>query len=89
MLTTLNPRETRDGRLAIVEHHLNVRAELAEQRAHNPFRLFEHRAKNMLGLDLLILIPFSKFEPRLDGFLSSKCEFVQTHKKKLTTKLFG
>ena len=76
MLTTLDTRKTRDSRLAIVEHNLNVCAELAEQRAHNSFRLFEHRAENVLGLDLLILIPLSEFDSRLDGFLSSKCESV-------------
>ncbi len=76
MLTTLDPWKTRYRRLAIAEHNLNVRAELAEQRAHNSFGLFEHRAKDVLGLDLLILISLSEFDPCLDGLLSAKCEFV-------------
>ena len=80
-MTTLDARKTRDGGLAIVEHNLNVRPELAQKRAHNPFGLLEHRAQNVLRLDLLILIAFSEFDPRLDGFLTSKCEFFQTHKK--------
>src|SRR2546421_6533689 len=42
----------------------------------------------MLRLDLLVLIPFSEFDSRLNGFLSAKCESVQTHRKKLTTKSF-
>src|ERR1700686_856470 len=81
LLTTLDARKTRDRSRAIVEHNLNVRAELAGQRGPNSFRLFKHRAENVLGLDLLILISLSEFDSRLNGFLSSKCESVQAHKK--------
>ena len=76
MLATLDARKSGDGRLAIAEHDLNVRPELAQKRAHNPFGLLEHRAQNVLRLDLLILIAFSEFNPRLNGFLPSKCQSV-------------
>ena len=68
--------KARDGRLAIVEHNLDICAQLAEQRTHNALRLFEHRAKNVLRFDLLILIPLGQFNAGLDGFLSPKCELV-------------
>ena len=76
MLATLHAWETRDRRLAIAQHYLNVCAEFAEQWAHNSFRLFEHRAEHVLGFDLLILVSLSKFDPCLNGFLSPKCKFV-------------
>src|SRR6266498_3937424 len=76
LLTALNARETCDRCLAIVEYYLQVRSEFAQQRTHGTFRLFKHRAENVLRLDLLILIPLGEFDSRLDGFLSSKCELV-------------
>lgn len=76
MLTTLHARKTGDGRLAIVLNDLNVGPELTEQRAHDALSLIKHRAKNMLGLDLLILIAFSQFNACLNRFLSAKCEFI-------------
>jgi hypothetical protein len=38
---------------------LNVRAEFSEKRAHRTFRLIEHRAKQVLRLNLLMLISLS------------------------------
>ncbi len=75
-MTTLNAREPRDSGLAIAQHHLNIRAELPEQWAHDAFSLFEHRAKKMLGLDLLILVALGELDARLNGLLSSQREFV-------------
>jgi hypothetical protein len=76
VLTALHTREARDCRLAIAEDHLNVRAKLAEQRAHDAFGLFEHRTEQMLRLDLLILVSFSEFDACLNGLLASQCESV-------------
>ena len=76
LLAALDFRKARDGRLAIIEHNLDICAQLAEQGTHNSLCLFEHRAQKVLGLDLLILIPLSQFNAGLDGFLSPKCEFV-------------
>ena len=76
LLAPLHARETRNGRLAVAQHHLHVRAELAQHRTHYSLGLLEHCAENVLWLDLLILVLFSEFYARLDGFLSSKCELV-------------
>ena len=76
LLTTLNARKTRDCRFAVVLHNLDVRPQLTQQWTNDAFGLFEHRAKNVLRLDLLILISFGEFDPRLNRFLSSKCEFI-------------
>jgi hypothetical protein len=38
--------------------------------------LVEHRAKNVLRLDLLILISFGELDARLNRFLSAECEFI-------------
>jgi hypothetical protein len=76
LLTTLHPWKTTHRSLAIVLYDLNVRSQLAEQRTDNPFRLLEHGAKNVLGLDLLILISLREFDRGLNGFLTPKCEFV-------------
>jgi hypothetical protein len=75
-LPTLDPRKTRDRRLAVAQNHLNVCSELAQQRPHNAFRLLEHCTEKMFGFDLLILIAFSEFDSRLNRFLAPKCEFV-------------
>src|SRR2546430_13430773 len=72
LLSTLYARKSRDCRLAIVLNDLSVCAELAEERAHDTFRLFEHRAQQMLRLNLLILISLSEFNTALDSFLSSE-----------------
>ena len=76
MLTTLDARKTRNRGLAIAEDNLDVRAELAEQWAHDSFRLLKHRAEHVLRLNLLILIPLGEFNSRLNGFLSSKSKSV-------------
>ena len=76
MLATLDLRQTSDSCLAIAEHDLDVRAQLAEQRAHDPFSLFEHRAQQVLRLDLLVLIAFSEFDSGLNRLLAAECEFV-------------
>src|SRR5205807_2580152 len=76
LLSSLDFRKPADGRFAIVLHNLNVGAQLAQQRSHNAFRLFEHRAEKMLRFDLLILIALCEFNRGLDGFLPAECEFV-------------
>jgi hypothetical protein len=55
---------------------LNVRSEFSEQRAHDAFRLVEHRAEQMFGLNLLILISFGQLNAGLNRFLASECEFI-------------
>jgi hypothetical protein len=72
----LHSRKSRDGRFAIVLNDLNVRSEFSEQRAHDAFRLVEHRAEQMFGLNLLILISFGQLNAGLNRFLASECEFI-------------
>ena len=76
LLSALHAGKSRDGRLTIVQHNLDVGADLTEQRTYGSFRLFEHRAEQMLRLDLLILVPLSQFDASLDRFLPAKCEFI-------------
>src|SRR5438105_215364 len=76
LLSTLYARKPCDCGLAVVLNNLNVCTELSQKRAHDTFRLFEHRAKQMLRLNLLILISLSEFNRGLNRFLSSKCEFI-------------
>src|SRR5258705_56040 len=60
-----------EAAVAIILNDLNIGAELTEQWTHNALRLIQHRAKNMLRLDLLILITLSEFNTGLDRFLPS------------------
>jgi hypothetical protein len=53
---------------------LQIRAEFAEQRAHDAFRLFQHGDEQVFRLDLLILIALGLFDGRLDGFLPAQSE---------------
>src|ERR1041384_27253 len=76
LLAALHPGKARDRRFAIVLDYLNIGAELAEQRPNNSFRLIEHGAEKVLRLDLLILIPLSELDRRLNCFLSAQCEFI-------------
>src|ERR1051326_377516 len=62
-------------RLAIVKHHLNVRAELSEQRTDNSLWLLKHRTENVLRLDLLILVALRQFYTSLDGLLAAQGKF--------------
>src|SRR6266566_1084815 len=71
LLTALHARESRDGRFGIILNDLNIGAELTEQRTHNALRLIQHRTKNMLWLNLLILIALGEFNAGLDRFLPS------------------
>ncbi len=70
MLSALNARKARDRRLQSFVDNLDVRAELAEQRTHDAFRLLEHRAEQMLRFNLLILISFGQLDGRLNRFLA-------------------
>jgi hypothetical protein len=70
-LSALHAREARYGRLRVVEYDGHVRAELPKQRAHNSFFLLEHSHQQVLGLDLLVSVPFSQFDRRLNRFLRS------------------
>ena|SRR5438067_2461581 len=76
LLAALNPGEAGDRRFAIVLDYLNIGAELTEQRSNNSFRLIEHDAEQVFRLDLLILIPLSKFDSRLNCFLPAQCELI-------------
>jgi hypothetical protein len=76
LLPALDARKTCDRRLAIVYYYLHIRAELAQQRPDDSLGLFEHRTQNVFRLDLLILAPLGQLAAGLDGFLSSKGEFV-------------
>jgi hypothetical protein len=76
LLATLDARKTADCRFAVVLHNLDVRPQLTQQRTNDALGLFEHRAKNVLRLDLLILITFGELDARLNRFLSAKCEFI-------------
>ena len=76
LLAALDARKTADCRFAVVLHNLDVGSQLAEQRTNDPLGLFEHCAKNVLRLDLLILISFGELDARLNRFLSAKCEFI-------------
>jgi hypothetical protein len=76
LLPALHARESTDRGFTIILDDLNVRAEFSEQWTHDTFRLIEHGAKNMLGLDLLMLIALRELNPCLNRFLSAKCEFI-------------
>jgi len=76
LLPTLDAGKTRDSRLTITQHNLHISAQFAEQRANNALGLFEHGAQDVLRFDLLVLIALGQFYSRLNGLLSSQCEFV-------------
>src|SRR5947199_8598829 len=76
LLAALHPGKTRDRRFAIILNYLNIGAELTEQRSNNSFRLIEHDAEKMFRLDLLILIPLSELDRRLNCFLPAQCELI-------------
>ncbi len=70
LLPALHARKTSDRCLRVVEHDRDVGAELAENRSDNTFGLLEHRDKQVLRLDLLVLVSFGQFDRRLNCFLS-------------------
>src|SRR5205807_7774514 len=76
LLAALHTGEARDRRFAIVLDYLNIGAQLTEQRPNNSFRLIEHGAEKVFRLDLLILIPLSELDRRLNCFLPAQCEFI-------------
>jgi hypothetical protein len=76
LLAPLDARKTADCRFAVVLHNLDVRSQLAQQRTNDALGLFEHCAKNVLRLNLLILISFGELDARLNRFLSAKGEFI-------------
>ena len=49
MLTALHARKTSHGRLRVIKYDGDVGPELAKNRSHNSFRLFEHGDEQMLG----------------------------------------
>src|ERR1041385_4205417 len=71
LLPALHSRKTRDSRLRVVENDGDVRTDFAENRSDDSFRLFEHRDEQMLRLNLLVLISFSKLDRGLNCFLPS------------------
>ena len=76
LLTALDARKTRDGSLRIVQYNRDVGAELSEDWSNDTFGLFQHRDKQMLRLDLLVLIPFGKLYRSLNCFLSPKGKLI-------------
>jgi hypothetical protein len=76
LLPTLDAGKTRDSRLTITQHDLNISAQFAEQRPNNALGLFEHGAQDVLRFDLLVLIALGQFDSRLDGLLPSEWAFV-------------
>jgi hypothetical protein len=71
LLTTLNTRKTSHRGLGVIKYYSDVSSELSEYWSNNPLGLFEHRDKQMLRLNLLVLISFRKFDRRLNCFLRS------------------
>jgi hypothetical protein len=71
LLPALHAWKTRYSRLRVIEDDGNVGAEFADDWSNYTFRLLEHRGQQMLGLNLLVLIPFRKLDCRLNCFLSS------------------
>src|SRR5436189_4141507 len=76
LLTALHARETPQGRFAIVLDYLNVGAKFSQQWPDNAFRLLQHCAQNMLGLNLLVLVSLGELYAGLNRFLAAKCEFI-------------
>jgi hypothetical protein len=74
LLPALHLRQTPDRRLQVVQDDLDVRAELAEERADDAFGLFEHGEQEVFRLDLLVLVALGGLDGRLDGLLAAQCE---------------
>jgi hypothetical protein len=74
LLPALHLRQTVDGGLRVVQDNLQIRAEFAEERAHDAFRLFKHGDEQVLRLDLLMLVALGRFDGRLDGLLPAQCK---------------
>jgi len=62
--------------LHIVEYYGDIHGQFPKDWTHNPFRLLEHCGEQMFWLNLLMLVSLRELYRRLDGFLSSKSEFI-------------
>ena len=71
MLATLDARKTGDCRLQSFIAQPDIRSQLSQHRTNDAFGLLEHRDKNVLRLDLLVLISLGELDCRLNCFLSA------------------
>jgi hypothetical protein len=71
LLATLDPRKASNRCLDIIGHYGDVDRKLAQDRAHDTLRLFEHRSQQMFRLNLLILIFLRHLDSGLNGLLGS------------------
>src|SRR5215213_567021 len=71
LLPALYTWKTSHGRLRVIKNDRDVGAELPEYWSNDTFRLFEHHDEQMLGLNLLVLVPFRQLDSGLDCFLSA------------------
>src|SRR6266536_4686419 len=62
LLATLDPEKARCHGLHVVKNDGHINGEFSQNRADDAFGLFEHYGQQMLRLNLLVLITFSKFD---------------------------
>ena len=79
LLAAGNLRKFFDGRLKLGDNSCGICSDLSEDRSKNAFLLVEHRLKNMLRLNLLILVLFSYTDGFLHGLLAADGKPIESH----------